>query len=209
MAKARGASVNLDSFLDIMTCLVGVLVLIIILTGLDAAQIRVLIPTPMQYDSPKRPIFIEARNNQLFLIPLEEFQAKADAEIRRISEEARGDMGRVLSLIGDSALETDDYLLDLTFFMVGQFGLRPRPGVEGYDLTNWEDETRHDWFGQIIYEMDLEEQMLSFLVRDDSFDVFKVARHLAWLSDIDVAYELLDMEDVIRFGFLGLRPRPQ
>ena len=38
MAKSKGPSINLDSFLDILTCLQGVLILVIISTGIDAAQ---------------------------------------------------------------------------------------------------------------------------------------------------------------------------
>ena len=45
--KAEEASISMDSFLDILTCLVGVLMLIIILTSIDASQTKVLIPTPM------------------------------------------------------------------------------------------------------------------------------------------------------------------
>jgi hypothetical protein len=40
--------INLDSFLDILTCLQGVLILVIISTGIDAAQTKVLIPTPIE-----------------------------------------------------------------------------------------------------------------------------------------------------------------
>ncbi len=68
--KSRGDAVNLDSFLDIMTCLVGVLVLIIILTGVDASQIKMLVPTPMRTETDKRPVFVECRHNQLFPIPV-------------------------------------------------------------------------------------------------------------------------------------------
>jgi hypothetical protein len=49
--KDHGNAVNLDSFLDILTCLQGVLMLVIISTGIDAAQTKVLMPTPIERQS--------------------------------------------------------------------------------------------------------------------------------------------------------------
>jgi hypothetical protein len=209
MGKSKGASVNLDSFLDIMTCLVGVLVLIIILTGLDAAQIRVLIPTPMEYETDKRPIFIEARNNQLYMIPVGELQQLVDDSLRELSRESGGNIEQLLTRMQQLDLQTSEYRLDLTYFMVGQFGILPREDVPGYSLQNWEGETSADWYGRILGNLNPEEEMLAFLVRDNSFEVFKLARHLAWVSKIDVAYELLSLREPIRFGMLGQRVRPQ
>jgi len=209
MAKQKGASVNLDSFLDIMTCLVGVLVLIIILTGLDASQIRMLIPTPMQYESDKQPIFIEARGNQLYRIPLQELQQLADDGIRDLGARAEGSMERLMRLLQEIELGTDGYIIDLSYFMVGQFAVRPQEGIPGYELVDWERETVRDWFGAILNGMNPEEQMIAFLVRDDSFDVFKRARHLAWTQNADVSYELLDADEPIRIGMMGQALRPQ
>ncbi len=206
--KSGGSSVNLDSFLDIMTCLVGVLVLIIILTGLDAAQIRVLIPTPMEYDTDKRPIYIEARNNQLFRVPVTELQAEVDTAMRRLSDEAVGNMDRLLILMQDLDLQYGGYMVDLSYFLMGQFGVLPLAGTEGYALRDWSLETGRDWYGSILENLDPEEEFLSFIVRDDSFEVFKVARHLAWMAEVDVGYELLSWDEPIRFGVTGLRARP-
>lgn len=208
--SSKSASVNLDSFLDIMTCLVGVLVLIIILTGLDAAQIQVLIPTPMEYETDKRPIFIEARNNQLFRIPVGELQDRVDAAVRNISRETGGRSAeRLLGMMQELDIRTEQYQVDLTYFMVGQFGVVPIAGVQGYELNNWRQETSRDWFGSILSGIDPEEEFLAFLVRDDSFEVFKIARHLAWVAKVEVAWDLLSMRETIRFGMLGQRVRPQ
>lgn len=64
---ASGPAMDLSSFTDLMTCILGVLVLIILLTGIDASQITVLVATPkeMQGDD-KSPVFFECRKNQLF-----------------------------------------------------------------------------------------------------------------------------------------------
>jgi hypothetical protein len=51
--------------------------------------------------------------------------------------------------------------------------------------------------------------MLSFLVRDDSYGVFKRARHLAWKWEVEVSYDLLDLQDIVKFGLGGAVPMAQ
>ena len=211
--KSEGASVNLDSFLDIMTCLVGVLVLIIILTGIDASQIKVLINTPMEYESDKRPVFIECRNNQLFLIPLEEINKVADDKLREIAGKKHISTKEIYRLASETkSAKTDHYWVDLTYSLIGQTVLNPIDGQPGYDLAKQYkekgEETSSDWFGSIIAKFNKEDQMLSFIVRDDSFKVFKIARALAWMERIDVSYELLPSGEQIKFGIFGDQPKP-
>ena len=202
--KSEEAAINLDSFLDIMTCLVGILVLIIILTGIDAAQIKVLIPTPMMNpDFDGKPTFIEARNNELFLLPLKELQQSANEALKEIAQKAQGSQTKLLSLISGEAVETDTYTVDLTYALMGQLAMRAKPESKGYQLIDYEKETADRWFGKILAGMDPEQEELTFLVRDDSFEVFKLARGLAWLKKIEVSYELMSANEVIKFGVAG------
>ena len=50
---------------------------------------------------------------------------------------------------------------------------------------------------------------LAFLVRDDSYTVFKRARALAWNQKAEVSYELLDTQAPIKFGLGGSRSLAQ
>ena len=70
--KKRDVGISLDSFLDILTCLQGVLMLIIITTGIDAAQTKVILATPIELTGGERPVFIEARSNMLYRVPVED-----------------------------------------------------------------------------------------------------------------------------------------
>ena len=201
--KDRGDAVNLDSFLDIMTCLVGVLVLIIILTGVDASQIKMVIPTPIGRPTDMRPIFIECRGERLFSIPVAEINEKCENRLREIAREVQGESGLLLERLATETVTTDAYSVDLTYTLVAQFALSPIPGVEGYALTNWRKEGADDWFGAILAKVDKKEERVTFLVRDDSFKVFKDARKLAWSQNIECSYELLDKNDPIKFGLGG------
>ncbi len=201
--KSSGGDVNLDSFLDIMTCLVGVLVLIIILTGIDAAQIKVLIPTPMAHSTDKKPTFIECRNNQLFHIPLDEINRQVTEKLAALAREAGGDNRKLLQLLDESALDFGAYNVDLVYALKGQYAIRPKPEVEGYALEDVFAETEKDWLGKILTSMDFQTEIVTFIVRDDSFKVFKKARALAWMQSLEASYELLDITDPIKFGLGG------
>ena len=208
--KGDGASINLDSFLDIMTCLVGILVLIIILTGVDASQIKVLIPTPMQNaDLDAKPIFIEARNGELFRVPLEDLREMSNNALKDIAQKAKGSQVNMLNMINEAKVQNDIYSVDLTYALMGQIAIRPVQTSKGYKLDDYEAETATDWFRSILDGMDAEQEMITFLVRDDSFQVFKYARALAWLQRIQVSYELLAVDEPIKFGLLGTRSLAQ
>lgn len=207
--KKRGQGVVLDSFLDIMTCMLGVLMLIILLTGVDAAQIKVLIPTPIAHSSDKKQLFIECREDQLFLVPVAELRQLAQKELNDISQEAGGDMTQLLSRLAESSARTAEYKVDLTYALLGKFAIVSLPGAKGYRLLDTSKEKATDWYGRILTTLDGEKEMLTFLVRDDSFTVFKRARGLAWARKIEVSYELLDSEEPVKFGLGGSRSLAQ
>lgn len=205
MAKrTRGAAIVLDSFLDIMTCMLGVLMLIILLTSIDASQIKVLIPTPYAHTTDKVPVYLECRNGELFLVPVADLREKAETEVKRIAAEAQGDAVTMLGLLSEAKLRSETYEVDLSYALVGQFALTPVPGAKGYVLQSAAQETPATWFGRILTGLDKQKEMLAFLVRDDSFEVFKRARGLAWANKIEVSYELLAAGEPIKLGLGGL-----
>jgi len=207
--RDRGSSVNLDSFLDIMTCMLGVLMLIILLTGIDAAQIKVLIPTPMEHPTDKKPVFIECRNNEMFRVNVGELQKLAQETLKTISETAKGDSAQMLRGLTEAKVETEEFRVDLTYSLLGQFAIYPIPEAKGYALADATKERETDWYGRILTGLNREQEMLTFLVRDDSYEVFKRARGLAWNQKIEVSYELLDTAAPIKFGLGGARSMAQ
>lgn len=210
MGKKKGdsGSINLDSFLDIMTCLVGVLVLIIILTSIDASQTKVLVPTPMAHVTGKRRVFIECRDNKLYHIDLDEINNSVQKKFEEIDADAEGNASDILAKVENLDAETDSYIIDLSYALVGQVALAPKDDVEGQSLDNVnfqsiESLTIGGWLEELLRELEPESDIITFLVRDDSFDVFKKARALAWLLKIQCSYELMDVDDPIKFGLGG------
>jgi len=207
MAKKRDTGISLDSFLDILTCLQGVLMLIIITTGIDAAQTKVMVATPIELAGDERPIFIECRNNELYLVPMAEARQAIVAKQLEIMKAKResSSMVEVLQAVGSADLDIGDYVVDFTRYLSGQIALMPKQDeagndlIKGYSIENAELENENTWFGGILFNMDPENERLNFLVREDSFEVFKMARFLAWTKKVKVTYSLVPKNEPLIF----------
>lgn len=205
---ASGPKIDLSSFTDLMTCILGVLVLIILLTGIDASQITVLVATPKEITGDdKRPVFFECRNNQLFHISLEDFKKACDDKTEEIRLRVNNDETEFLKQSAQTILEINGYRLDYTFALMGKYVLLPDPDAEGYKLENWmqeaEDNTR--WYSSRLARLDPNTQFICFFVRPDSYRVFQRARAIAWLKNFNVSCELQDENNPIMIGPGGER----
>jgi len=197
---------DLSSFTDIMTCVLGILVLIILLTGIDASQIVVLVSTPKELTGDdKSPVFFECRNKQLFHIDLEELKVACDAKTEQIRVMVDGNQAEFLKASATTVMELAGQRLDYTYALLGKYVLTPSPDAEGYTFERYMRETPEMWFGSRLAEIDADTQFICFFVRPDSFKVFQQARALAWIRNINVSCELLDEKDPIQIGPGGNR----
>jgi hypothetical protein len=203
---SKGPALDLSSFTDLMTCILGVLVLIILLTGIDASQITVLVATPKEMTSDdKRPVFFECRKNQLFHISLDEMKKACDAKTAELQERVQGNETEFLKQAAQTSIEVAGSRLDYTYALMGKFVLLPNPEAEGYKLESYLNETPEMWFGSRLAQIDPNTQFVCFLVRPDSYRVFQRARALAWFKNINVACELQDEKNPIMIGPGGER----
>lgn len=203
---AKGPALDLSSFTDLMTCILGVLVLIILLTGIDASQITVLVATPKEMTADdKSPVFFECRKNQLFHISLEEVKKACDAKTEELKERVQSDEAEFLKLAAQTTIDVGGQRLDYTYALMGKYVMLPNPAAEGYPLTNYLQETPEMWFGSRLAQIDPETQFICFLVRPDSYRVFQRARALAWFKNLNVACELQDERNPIMIGPGGER----
>jgi biopolymer transport protein ExbD len=208
--KASTAAVNLDSFIDILTCLIGILFLIIILTSIDASQVKILVPTPMAHETDKKSVFVECRNNQVFPLDLGAINQQVQKELDRIDQETQGKPDEMIRQLKAMHLETEYYDIDLSYVLMNQLAVKPKPDVPGLDLSKLNFASTNlyrdaGWLGELLNTIKPSEEMVTFLVRDDSFDAFKRARALAWNKRVEAAYQLLDLADPLKFGLGGTR----
>ena len=145
---ASGPSMDLSSFTDIMTCVLGILVLIILLTGIDASQITVLVATPKEITGDdKSAVFFECRKNQLFQISLEEMKKACDAKTEELREKAKNDQNEFLKIAAQTMLDVDGQRLDYTYALMGKYVLLPNLEAEGYAFERYLQENETMWFG--------------------------------------------------------------
>ena len=205
MAKS-GPEMDLSSFTDIMTCILGVLILIILMTGIDASQITVLIPTPKEIrGDDKSPVFFECRNNQLFQISLDELKKACDAKTEELRERTSSNESEFLKQAAQTVMELDGYQLDYTYALMGKYVLTPVADATGYQFVRYLEETDQMWFGSRLARIKPLTQYICFFVRPDSYKVFQQARSLAWQGGVTAACELLDEKDPIMIGPGGER----
>ena len=219
-AKAFDTGDNLESFNDILTCLAGVLVLIVILVVLDSKQAKILIPTPITQAAENiSPVWIEVNERgELHAVPVQELYDWADAAISAAQKE-HGDLA--LAKLAAVPATNGAYVVNLYQTAVGsgmleiqairdleghgiaqEIGRDPKSGIMiDYD----------DWFERFLETVDAERSYVAFIVRstDEAFRAFKVARARAWLDGVNVAYTLVGNREALQFAergdFLGFQ----
>lgn len=204
--KDTGGSINLDSFLDILTCLQGILMLVIIATGIDAAQTKVLIPTPIERVSTLAPVYLECRNNKLFPLDSFDLAQRVRTELSRITQEFADNPLELIKRYQSLRVVDDYYEVDLSYYMMGQLVIRPRADAvrDGYELPDNTTFATKNYFVDFLNKFDKDNKRIVLIVRDDSFQVFKVAQRLAFLALVDLGVEIFDVREDLRFTSQGV-----
>ncbi len=200
------AAINLDSFLDVLTCLQGILMLVIIATGIDAAQTKVLIPTPIEKQSTKVPIYLECRGNLVYPMDIAELARQSRMQMMTVSQQAAGDQAKLMQALSGIRVMNEYYEVDLTYYLLGQLVIKARHDAagQGYELDERSTFATDNYMVQTLNKLDVEKQRIILVVRDDSFQVFKVAQRLAFLARAELGVEIYDAREVLRFTQQGV-----
>ena len=205
-----------DSFNDIMTSLSGILMLVIILIVLDTKKTKVLIPTPMERDPTKSPVYLECdASGRIGLVDVQALDTLARKRLEEIAKEAGGDSKKMLNLLASANVEDENYRVNLMSKAMKVLEISKKPDAVMNLVPDVLDSTAGkqslDWFTRLLDGIDVKKQYICFIVRstDKSFEQFKKARAHAWLKNINVAYEVFDNTETIRMGEAGQFPRSQ
>jgi len=202
-----------NPFIDILTCLAGVMILIIILVVIEAKESKILIPTPIKDSNKiKQSIFVEvSEDGEFFQIPKQELEMLAAAKLKEINDEVGGNQLKMLSRLSNARAESNDYYIDLRGYLSGHLIIKKKPGAQGQTMEEIVSFQSSDWFSQMLAGLDKERQMLVFLIRatDQSYQAFRRARATAHLQDTTVAYEVFPPKDELTFGLGGQASIPQ
>ena len=215
---------NLDSFLDILTNTVGVLMFISLFVTLIASQADSIVKTPLASESKKIPRFFEIRENKVTYINDEQVGKEIEQITGNLPACNRPDNPGGSSLFSDPnyAARINDYrsclrsrgqrianfqtrteYYDVRMINASTFSLiyEPIPTKEGESKE--ELALPQSEFLQVLEKLDPKQDYLAFIVRPDSFSGFRAAREQAWAKGFDVGWEPHKTERPIVFGSGG------
>ena len=188
------------SFCDIVTITTAALFFCLLVTVQEAVKIPVFRPTPRAKITKKQGVFFECRTNQLFFVDKAGLDDQVENLMSRLNPGVRGgDLGSFLKAVQGQEVGNAYYKVDARFLLVGQMGLEARPGVPGETIADLEN-ANNGKFQAILSQLNNTNQYIAFLVRDDSFNVFRKARQLADEAGFDTGWELLGIDEPIKFG---------
>ena len=224
--KHNTPSQNLDSFLDILTNTVGVLMFIGLFVSLFTFNIKnvktqKVIRTPLVSESNKMPHFFEVRDNTVIYLDKAEVEEKLqkfddglppctqprqpstfDAVIYnsyRVQLRAYEICLRNKAELKRGFRTTTAYYQ--VFFNSTGLVFQAREDVAGESPEELTQATSE--FRNVLQRLDSGSDYLAFLVREDSFEAFREAREIAWQENFGVGWEPMNTNAVISFGSGG------
>lgn len=209
---------NLDSFLDILTNTVGVLMFISLFVTLIAVESDAIIQTPLASETEKTPRFFEIREGKLTYIDDQKVGAEMEKLIGNLpscnqpdfsaSQEYARRMTDYRSCIQSRAgrlvnfrTETDYYYVTMTNPATFSLLYEPIPTKEGEDKDQLA--LQQSAFNGVLQNLNPNKEYLAFIVRPDSFSTFRAARKQAWAQGFEVGWEPHPEELPISFGSGG------
>ena len=205
-ARRRTAnnSQNLDSFLDILTNTVGVLMFIslfvtLIATG-SSPKTRVIIQTPLSSPTEKESLWFEINDNKVSYLDLR--------QVREKEVELSGNLPNCNKPGADSSFSRQDIYQSCLLSILGRqsnfrtntqnyqvkavdrgVSLLFEPISEEVGETTSQLTASNSNFKQVLSKYNSQKDYLVFIVRPDSFEAFRTARQQAWDAGYEVGWE--------------------
>jgi hypothetical protein len=195
----------LVSFCDILTISISALFMATIVTVFEATKVPELSMTPRTIETTKQPVFFECRSNELFAVDLGGLQEQLETVLKTVDPEAsrRGWSEQILKVIQGRQITNRYYRVNTAFLLTGHVALEPVPNVSGEPSEQVGNAAGR--FQSVLRNLDFNSQYLVFLVRDDSFSIFRKARQVADDANFDTSWELLGSGEAIKFGATGTK----
>ena len=212
-ARRRNTNVsqNLDSFLDILTNTVGVLMFIslfvtLIATG-SSPKTRVTIQTPLSSPTDKESLWFEIEDNKVRHLNLRQVrkqELELSENLPNCNQPNNSDTDYIsrqnayqsclLSILGRQSnfrASTKNYRVRT---VDGGVSLQFDPASADVGENPSQLTAANSDFRQVLAQSDPKKDYLVFIVRPDSFEAFRNARKQAWDAGYEVGWEPLDPE---------------
>jgi hypothetical protein len=221
--KNASPSQNLDSFLDIMTNTVGVLMFVSVFVSLIAVESDAIIQTPLASETKKTARFFEIREGKLTYIDDQKVGDEMEKLIGNLpscnqpnssygsspsSQQYLSDIADYRSCVQSRAgrlvnfkTETNHYYVTMTNPATFSLLYEPIPTNPGEDKDQLA--LKKSIFNGVLQKLNPNKEYLAFIVRPDSFAAFRAARKQAWAQGFEVGWEPHPDELPITFGSGG------
>lgn len=191
------------SFCDIVTVTTAAMFFALLITVQESVKIPVLQPTPISSPSKKRPVFFECRSNEVFFVDKVGLDDQVAKVLSAMNTGARGgDIQQFLKMLQGQEVTNEYYRVNPGYLLTAIMALESRPGSRGEPLEQVEQ--TNGVFRTALTKLDPQDQYIAFLVRDDSFHVFRKARVIADRLGFDIGWEFLSEDEPIKFGAGGV-----
>jgi hypothetical protein len=220
--KPTHTTQNLESFLDILTNTVGVLMFISLFITLISVQASSLIRTPLVSKTYKKPYFFEIRGNRVTYINDDAIERQIALLVASLPECDRPKIPenidialyqyyvdkieeyetcrkQMLAKLKSFKGQTDNYTV--TFVDLNAVMYEPRSSNVGESIK--ELAQKNSEFSQVLSKLNSQTDYLAFIVRPDSFPAFRAARKQAWTAGFDVGWEPQTSDIPLVFGSGG------
>jgi hypothetical protein len=190
------------SFCDIVTITTAAMFFAMLITVQEAVKIPVFRPTPRSIKTDKIVAWFECRNNEVFYVDKVGLDDQVAELLSSISPGVRGgDLTGFLKAIQGRQVTNQYYRVNPSYLLTAIVALEPRIDVPGETVKDLENDGSK--FAYVIRQLDVKKRYVAFLVRDDSFEVFRKARQVADKHGFDTGWELLGIDEPIKFGAGG------
>jgi hypothetical protein len=193
----------LVSFCDIVTvtCVAMFMAMVIVID--QAMRTPRLRPTPMAHATTNAPLFFECRAGQVFPIERPAFEnmlQKAQEEFKASHPDGASVEAALQEL---NTLDVGDafYRIRNSYLLMGILAIDPRPEAKG--ITHNQLAEPSNRFQTTLARASKPSEYVVFLVRDDSFSVFRSARDFAHAAGFQIGWEYLGRGEPIVFDTAG------
>ena len=196
------------SFCDIVTITTAAMFFAMLITVQRAVKIPIYAPPPMAHivkapdGSEKQPMFFECRSNEVFYVDKVALDEKVAQMLSTLAPGMKsGDPTGFVKAISGNDIGNEFYRVSPSYLLAMIMALEPKPEAHGDDLAALTDPSSN--FQKWLRKLSFNTNYLVFLVRDDSYAIFRVARDIADKTGYDVGWEMLDHYEPIKFGTGG------
>jgi hypothetical protein len=195
---------NLDSFLDILTNTVGVMVFVLLFVTLAAADASVLVRTPLHTSTEKAAVVFEVRGDRVVYLDDDEAD-RAIAELyRSLPKVSIYNIRSITQRIYNFEATAGNYQVDVVGSLLSgslSTRYRIRSEIVGNRIGGLRDPAAE--FQQVLSRLQADSAFVSFLVRPDGFGAFRTAREIAIKRGFEYGWEPFEADREIIFGSRG------